>query len=294
MKRKCNVDPSCIRCDGSVDIECLNKLSLGKFMEIFPELSQEQVDEYWAKTPNSTGPIKPIKIDKKFEKDLVEKHTYYRKFRHEEKATAIADFYMDKHPRSEYVLVNLCSTTEASEDGYYKEITNEEKNFIKNWTECTSPTISLDEYIASQNPKLYQRLVSNPSLYALDMIDSIDLNDARKYSQCQIREYEQETDNYRVYNSSFPLNDDEFRELLIDRISTYRSLTMNSVVVYHPDLAQKIMKHLLCLTGLESENFNHFMVIFTEIDNAFNEIIKTEEDLPMELQNYLGFRNILG
>lgn len=292
MKQKCNVDPSYMRSDGSLDIECLNKMSIGKIMEILPNLSEEQVDEYYANTPQSTEPIEPIKIDEEFEKNVVEKHTRHRKYRHEDKATAIADFYLPKHSRSEYVLVNLCSSTEASEDGYYKEITNEEKDFIKKWKEI-SPSISLDEYISSLNPELYQRLVSNSSLYALDMIDSIDLDNTRKYSRCQIRQYDQEIDDYRIYNSSFPLNDDEFRELLIDRISTYRSLTMNSVVVYHPVLAQKIMKHLICLTGMEYENLNHFMVIFTEIDNAFNEIIKSKEDLPIELQTYLMFRNII-
>ena len=293
MKKKCNVDPSYIRSDGSLDVECLHKLSLGKIMEILPNLNREQVEEYFAKTPKMNGPIEPIKIDKKFEKDLIEKHTRSRKFRHEENAAKIADLYMANHTRSEFVLVKLCSTSEASEDRYYKEITDEEKVFIKGWISSTPHTTTLDEYISSRNPELYQRLVSNRSLYALDMINNIDLDDARRYSQCQIREYDQETDRYRVYNGSFPLNDDEFRELLIDRISTYRSLTMNSVVVYHPDIAQKIMRYLICLTGMEYESINHFMVIFTEIDNAFNEIIQSKEDLPAELQIYLSFRNIV-
>lgn len=294
MKRKCYVDPSYINSDGSLNIECLEKMSLGKSMEILPKLTKEQHEEYCKKAHKCTGPVKPVVINETYEENLVEKHTHHRKYRHEDKATSIADYYIAKHPRSEFVLVTLCSTTEASECGYYKEVTTKEKEFIRKWNGSASSTISIDEYIASQAPELYQRLVSNPSLYALDMVENIDLDNTRKYSHCQIREYDGETDKYKVYNSSFPLNDDEFRELLIDRISTYQSLTMNSVVVYHPELAQKIMRHLICRTGMKTENYNHFMVIFTEIDQSFNEIIKNKKDLPDDLQIYLSFRKILG
>lgn len=115
-----------------------------------------------------------------------------------------------------------------------------------------------------------------------------------KFSTCQIRDYDQDSGKNNVYDATFPLDDRDFKELLADRIASYRSLTMNSVVVYHPEIAQKIMRYLLCLTGMEYENHRHFMVIFTEIDKAFKDIVEHIDNLDIEFRCYLKLRNIIG
>lgn len=279
--------------DGSLNIEYLSKLSPGKFMEIFPQLTPEQRKEYISQLPKRDGPVKPIIIDERFEAGMEEKHLRHGRDREPEEAFRIASMYLENHPRPEYYLVKLCSSTEDSEGRYYRALNKEEKDLFRIWEDGETGK-SLDEFIKSANEELYSRLVSNRSLYALDTIQSCDLTDMRKYSSCQIRQYEKYEKDYRVYNSIFPLSDEEFCMLLAERISRYSGYTMNSLVVHHPDLAQKIMRHLICLTGMEGENYCPFMVIFTEIEKAFNDIIEHQETLDIKMRNYLGLRKILG
>ena len=251
------------------------------------------MNEFISQLPETDGPVKPVIIDERFEASMEERHLRYGRDKMPEIAAQIASMYLEDHPRPEYYLVNLCSSTEDSEEGYYRALNKEEKELFRKWKGGQTGK-SLDEFIKSANEELYSRIVSNRSLYALDMIESCDLTDMKKFSPCQIREYKKDTDSYRVYNSIFPLSDEDFCTLLAERISRYRGFTMNSLVVHYPDLAQKIMRYLICLTGMEGENFYPFMVIFTEIENAFNDIIEHQETLDIKFRNYLGFRKLLG
>ena len=279
--------------DGSLDIERISRLSVGKFIEVFPELTPEQQDEYISQLPESDGPVEPVVIDERFDAGMEERHLEYARHRETEKAAQIASWYLENHPRPEYFLTSLCSSSEDSEGAYYRKLDESEKDLVRKWEEGRR-CMTLDRFIKSEDRELYDHLVCNRSLYALDMIRSCDLKDMKKFSACKIRQYEKDTDSYRTYDSIFPLSDEEFIELLTDRIAIYRDLTMNSVVVHHPELAQKIMRHLICLTGMEGENFHPFLVTFTEIDDAFEDIARHQEDLSPELRIYFGFQKIIG
>jgi len=285
--------------DGSLDCERIDSLSIGRHIEVIGELTEEQYEEYldyMSSLPREEThrPIEPIRVDERYEKHIIEKHTTDRNYRHGESAAKIAVEYLAKHPRPEYFCVRLCSSTEDSMDDFYKVLNADEQALIREWEETRKDDFSLDEFLREKNRNLYERVVSNTSLYALDRISGCDLDDRIKYSKCHVREYDPNCNEYRDYDSMFPLSDEEYLTLLTDRIASYRSLTMNSVVVYHTELAQKIMQYLICITGMVYENYNPFMVIFSEIDEAFEDIVEHEEELDLDLQNYLSFRKILG
>lgn len=208
------------------------------------------------------------------------KHRQVMNSKDKEMAARIAAMYLEKKPRPELFLVNLCSTEDDSQGGYYRKFSEEDKAVIRKWETENEDDLSLDEFLEYEDKDLYERLVSNSSPYPLNMIDSCDLNDMKKYSPCQIREYHKDKDQYSVYGASFPLSDEEFCLLLADRIDSVMGMSMNSIVISHPELAQEIMSHLVDVTwGIHYANPYPFLVILSEIENAANEILDPHTDI---------------
>lgn len=195
-------------------------------------------------------------------------------------AARIAAMYLEKKPRPELYLVNLCSSEDDSQGGYYKKLSEEDKAVIRRWEPDNEDDISLDEFLQSEDPELYDRLIENYSAYPLNMIDSCDLNDMKKYSPCQIHQYTEGQKDHYIYGSSFPLSDEEFLELLADRIDENLGVSLNSIVVTRPELGQRIMRHLVGVTwGEHFANPHPFLVILTEIENAAKEILDPHTDI---------------
>ena len=117
------------------------------------------------------------------------KHRQVMNNKDKEMAAHIAAMYLEKKPRPELYLVNLCSSEDDSQGGYYKKLSEEDKAVIRRWEPDNEDDISLDEFLQSEDPELYDRLIENYSAYPLNMIDSCDLNDMKKYSPCQIHQY---------------------------------------------------------------------------------------------------------
>lgn len=208
------------------------------------------------------------------------KHRQVMNSKDKEMAARIAAMYLEKKPRPELFLVNLCSSEDDSQGGYYRKFSEEDKAVIRKWETENEDNLSLDEFLEYEDKDLYERLVSNSSPYPLNMIDSCDLDDMKKYSPCQIREYHKDKDQHSVYGASFPLSDEEFCLLLADRIDSVMGMSMNSIVISHPELAQDIMSHLVDVTwGIHYANPYPFLVILSEIENAANEILDPHTDI---------------
>lgn len=196
-----------------------------------------------------------------------------------EMAARIAAMYLEKHPRPELYLFNLCSSENDSEGSYYKKLSKEDMAVIQRWKPDNEEDISLDEFLAFEDPELYDRLIDNDSIYQLNMIASCDLNDMKKYSPCLIHQYNEGKKDHRIYDSSFPLDDEEFIELLADRIDTQLGVSLNSIVVNRPELGQRIMRHLVDVTwGIPGDNPYPFFVILTEIEIAAKKILDPHTD----------------
>lgn len=159
--------------NGSLDCERIDTLSIGRYMDVIGELTPEQLQEYheYEKDLPSTmnnGPVKPVRVNESFRRNIIDIHTSCREFRHEEKAEAIADMYLSKNPRPEFFLVDLYSSSEDSRDGYYNKLSKAEKDIILNWERNHKNEISLDEFLYKENRDLHERLVTTASLYTLD------------------------------------------------------------------------------------------------------------------------------
>lgn len=193
-------------------------------------------------------------------------------------AARIAALYLEQNPRPELYLVNLYSSEDDSQGGYYKKLSEEDKAVIRRW-EKDEEDIYLDEFLESEAPELHERLVDNDSVYPLNMIDSCNLDDMKKYSPCMIHQYKEGQKDHYIYGASFPLSDEEFVELLADRIDECLGVSLNSIVVNRPELGHRIMRHLVDVTwGIHGENPYPFLVILTEIENAAKKILDPHID----------------
>ena len=60
--------------DGSLDVERIDSLSLEEYETVIGQLTEEQLDEYFAKQPEDVakGPIRPVYVDYAMEEDGVD------------------------------------------------------------------------------------------------------------------------------------------------------------------------------------------------------------------------------
>lgn len=60
--------------DGSLDVERIDSLPLEEYEKVMGQLTEEQMDEYFAKQPEDVakGPIRPIYVDNSMEEDGVD------------------------------------------------------------------------------------------------------------------------------------------------------------------------------------------------------------------------------
>lgn len=200
-------------------------------------------------------------------------------------ATRVAKMYVERFPREEHYLVSYCSLDDDWEGYAYKTLSSDEKDIVNAWKndpEGEADGMLLDEYLETHgHQELLDRLNSYTSDDRVYLLKSVDLNDTRKYMRIEVQECKEVDGKQIKYAYNVPVSDDDFVELLAERISAmFKAFTFNMMVYKMPELAQSMMKYVVETTGWDMyDNPNPFAIVMTELEEIAYSILNPGVDV---------------
>ena len=224
---------------------------------------------------------KPIPSDGKTLSQAIFERQQKKDIRNTELASEIADLYLKAFPREQSYAVYLSSSVDDSSFTKYERFDKDTLETIKKCQAiATEEECDIQEILLEENEDLVEKLLDHGSPFPLDMVDSVDLNDALKFSRFSMCEIDK--DGHPGYSSKVwvPLSDDEFRNILIELLKRSNNYSMNMMVYQKPDLAQKIMRHLVfSMANGKFENWNPFACDMIELKGIVDNILNPFKDI---------------
>ena len=196
-------------------------------------------------------------------------------------ASQIADMYMKQTNRVEEYLVEFFP--EEVYHSYYRTFTAEDLNIIR---ECKKEAIAEDipfnEILEMDYGHLNEKALEyvdwegflDNDVYVYD----IDTDNPLKFCTFEVIQVD-DSDNVERENIRVPIDDTEYKELLITLLIKSNKYSMNMLVCEKPELAKKISGCAIAQTGyLGRINYNNFAIEMTELKRVVNNILDPSID----------------
>ena len=163
-------------------------------------------------------------------------------------ARKIAKIYLEKYPRPYSYGVDVVSTEDDSQGTFYHELNDEDLEILRGFVNRPEDEwdIGLEEWLESeQQDALIEKLLDFYSPFALNLLSDVDLEHPLKFTRFVIR--------YQLSDGSFTnpfyiginLTDEEYEDLMSDLISSSNRYSVNMMVYQKPEIAQRIMSHIV-------------------------------------------------
>lgn len=205
-------------------------------------------------------------------------------FREVEKETAnqIADIYMNQLKRTKEYYVDIYPF-EISHEGYYRDFSEEDLEKIRKCKAIAiEEDIPLDEILESEYSEINDKALEyinwsgyNDNDDFIPFVHDIDIDNPVKFCSFEIIEIDKNQDIAPSrYCSSAPIDDNEYKELLVELMINANRYSMNMLVYNKPELAKKIINHLV-RTSWDGygDNFYTFAIELKELKNAVERIL---------------------
>jgi hypothetical protein len=197
-------------------------------------------------------------------------------------AQKIADLYLERFPREQSFGVKLVSSDDDSEMTLYHKLSEEELEILRKCSQiATEEECALDEILDEEgHDDLVLKLGYHDTPMALDIIDSIDLNNPLKYTKFSFQSLDEDGNLGLKRYIGAPLTDDEFKEILVELLLNENRYSMNMLVYRKPELCQMIIRHLTYASlDNQFENWNPYIADMSELKDICDQILNPFKDV---------------
>lgn len=198
-------------------------------------------------------------------------------------AVKVAEMYMEKFPRKSLYGTTLGSDMcEGNEMTFYHEHTPEELEVLRKCSaKAAEEGCTLEEIMENEGLwDLMCKIGENNTPWITDYIDSIDLDNPKKFTSFIMMLIDEEGQVFDKSDVSVSLTDEEYKEIFVAHMLRFNHYTMNMMVYDKPELCQKIMKELTWKgTDYVDEIPCPFAVEMPDFKHACNSILNPSEDV---------------
>ena len=163
-------------------------------------------------------------------------------------AKKIAHLYLEKFPRPNMYGVSVTSSEGDSEMTYYHNLNNEEIEVFRKFLNRPEDEldIGLHEWLECEGQtELIDNMFDFFSPFQLDTLSDVDLDHPLKFSKFVIRGQKNDGTITNPEYIGVDLTDDEYIALMTDLIKSSNHYSVNMMVYKRPEIAQKIMSHIV-------------------------------------------------
>lgn len=197
-------------------------------------------------------------------------------------ARKIAHFYLEKFPRPNSYGILVTSSEDASQMTYYHRLNNEEIEVFRRFLNRPEDEldIGLQEWLEYEGQtELIDNMFNFFSPFQLDTLSDVDLEHPLKFSKFVMRWQKQDGTMTDPEHINVDLTDDEYIDLMADLIKSSNDYSVNMLVFRRPEIAQKIMSHIVgvYLDGI-GDFTEPFLCDLYELKDVVKSILNPFED----------------
>lgn len=197
-------------------------------------------------------------------------------------AKKIAHLYLEKFPRPNMYGVDVISSEDDSCGTFYHKLRDEEIAVLRKFANRSEDEqdIGLHEWLECEGQnELIDKLLDFYSPFQLDLLSDVDLDHPLKFCRFVIRGQKSDGTLTNPEYIGVDLTDDEYIALMTDLIKSSNHYSVNMMVYKRPEIAQKIMSHIVSvyLDGI-GEFTAPFLCDLYELKNVVKSILNPFED----------------
>ena len=197
-------------------------------------------------------------------------------------AQKIAHLYLEKFPRPNMYGVDVISSEDDSCGTFYHKLRDEEIAVLRKFANRSEDEqdIGLHEWLECEGQnELIDKLLDFYSPFQLDLLSDVDIDHPLKFCRFVIRGQKSDGTLTNPEYIGVDLTDDEYIALMTDLIKSSNHYSVNMMVYKRPEIAQKIMSHIVSvyLDGI-GEFTAPFLCDLYELKNVVKSILNPFED----------------